>query len=672
MNDGIGRMSKSLATKIADKLGLNEVPCAYQARLGSAKGMWIVDADVTLGDDDWIVTYPSQRKWNCDNQDIHHRTFEVKEWSKEPRPATLNQQFIPVLEEQAIDPQRMRATISKRLETGLEKDLAEQKTAMNDSADLRLWLHQGGGPKPGGGDFYMPFLGGLPKERDECTSFLLDHGFDPKTCKFMQDLCWETVQQRRDILRKKMNIRVPCSAYLLMVVDFSSSLEENEVHVSFSTKFQVDGFCDTLLEGMEVLVARAPSHLPSDIQRVKVVSKPQLRHLKDVIVFSIKGDVSLADKLSGGDYDGDRAWVCWDQDIVQNFRNSPTPNSDTDPIKLGHLRRLNRSMTQIRLEERTDDAACTKFLYESFRFNMQPSLLGKCTDYKERYCHHIKSVSRTSTIILSRMLGYLVDQAKQGFLFTSADWDEFRHSLNLPRFLPDPDYMQDRPSQDISKQAKPHILDYLKHVVAATILDRALAEFDKALKSYNANYFDADLTKLYRYYDESHQKHPTWSKVQKKLREDIECVAGRWSREVKDNDYIDFVGELYETWHQIRPLQTEASSELVQHLQQPYFKNPHASLWELLKASLTFKLFHNSKSKFVWQVAGRQLAFLKAMAQDCPERTSCVVIVPQLYTALKVDKKLVESRRARRLAVTERRAADFEALDYDSDESINE
>ncbi|KAK9435782.1 RNA-dependent RNA polymerase [Metarhizium brunneum] len=682
MNDGIGRISKALAAKIASKLGLTDLPCAFQARLGSAKGMWIIDSDPTLGDGDWIVTYASQVKWDCDHEDSHHRTFEVKEWPKEPRPASLNQQFIPVLEAQAINPAKMRNSISAHLRRGLLEELAAQKLAIEDPAEMRFWLQQGGGSKPEGPDNSMAFLGGLPRDSEKAMAFLLDSGFHPRSCKYLQELCWRAAHRRTEVLKAKMNICVPCSAYLLMVVDFSSTLEEDEVHVSFSTKFQVDGFCDTLLEEMDVLVARAPSHLPSDIQRVKVVSRPQLRHLKNVIVFSTKGRSSLADKLSGGDYDGDRAWVCWDQEIVQNFWNAAVPDDDTDPEKLGYLRKLNRSMAQIRQEETGDDAVCSKFLRESLAFNMQQSILGKCTDYKERYCYHTKSISSKNILILSRLLGCLVDQPKQGYIFTNSDWHQFRQDLQIRTLDHDPEYKLERASYNISKQANPHVLDYLKHVVAERTVAEALTELETTLKGYEACHYDEQLTRMFNFYDNhyknSHDENTaTWCNVKNALKEDIESVAKLWTNTItKDKDYVASVGSIYQQWRRIQPLPTESSSDLVKLLLQPYMADRQSTLWELLKASFAFQKLCNYKTAFLWQMAGRQLAMLKPMMSHSAAMTSCVLVVPGLYGVLKPDKKLIATRRVQRLAETEGiynlSAGDLEALEWHDDVDMDE
>lgn len=40
MTDGAGRISKSLAIKIATKLGLTNLPSGFQERIGKVEGFW--------------------------------------------------------------------------------------------------------------------------------------------------------------------------------------------------------------------------------------------------------------------------------------------------------------------------------------------------------------------------------------------------------------------------------------------------------------------------------------------------------------------------------------------------------------------------------------------------------------------------------------------------------
>lgn len=61
-----------------------------------------------------------------------------------------------------------------------------------------------------------------------------------------------------------MNIGIVKSTYAFMIADPLAVLEEGEVHVGFSTPFEHE----TMLHDTNLLVARLPAALPSDIQKV--------------------------------------------------------------------------------------------------------------------------------------------------------------------------------------------------------------------------------------------------------------------------------------------------------------------------------------------------------------------------------------------------------------------
>ncbi|KZZ91798.1 RNA-dependent RNA polymerase, eukaryotic-type [Moelleriella libera RCEF 2490] len=646
MNDGIGQISKSLANKVAQALGLTDVPSAYQARLGSAKGLWIIHHNPDFGDGDWIVTYPSQRKWNCDDADIHHRTFEVKSWSKEAKSADLNRQFIPVLEARSKDSNLLRSTLSTHLRNCVEGDLEAQRDAMNHSLDLRLWLRQAGTFEVDKQTNRVPFLGSLPRSDESVIGMLVDSGFEPKSCGFLQEKCRRLAAARADELEARLNIRIPQSTYLFMVVDFSSTLKENEVHLSFSTKFQVDGFSDTLLEDIDILVARSPAHLPTDMQRVRVVSRPQLRHLKDCVVFSVQGKSSLADKLSGGDYDGDRAWICWDQDIVRNFENAPPDETGNGDIS-AFVHKINRPMSQIRDQEagRREDV-CAQFLYEAFSFNMQDSLLGLCTHYKEQYCYLHGRVTGADIIKMSKLLGMLVDQPKQGFEFTKSDWHKMRDKLGLPRSLA---------SDGVLLRKAPHILDFLREVLQTTVHE-AFVAFKKSLGGQEAQHYDSDLTKMINYFDKSYSSRAEWKQLRDQLRADIDALTKQWDNTYnpkKPDDYVSKVGEIYDLWLNIKPARAVRSSDLVCSLLPSWRNDPHTSDWALLKASFVFQRLCRSKPQLPWLLAGYQLCLLKRFASE-PAGGSCGWLPVQLdiWSALRPDRKFIKAQQARRVGTS--------------------
>ena len=124
-----------------------------------------------------------------------------------------------------------------------------------------------------------------------------------------------------------MNIGLGQSTYAYMIADPLAILEEDEIHLGFSSVFHDprSGFDQSMLHNIYVLVARLPAHLPSDVQKVmntflvvhllegglnqskdpltrwqvRAVFKPELMMYRDVIVFPSKGSVPLASKLSG-------------------------------------------------------------------------------------------------------------------------------------------------------------------------------------------------------------------------------------------------------------------------------------------------------------------------------------------------------------------------------------
>jgi hypothetical protein len=102
MNDGIGRVSLALMRKVQHALELDYLPTAIQGRIGSAKGIWVLDIG-TQPSEIWLETYKSQRKWNCDWKDPQHRTLEVVDQSSGLEIAHLNHQFISILENQSVN-----------------------------------------------------------------------------------------------------------------------------------------------------------------------------------------------------------------------------------------------------------------------------------------------------------------------------------------------------------------------------------------------------------------------------------------------------------------------------------------------------------------------------------------------------------------------------------------
>ena len=640
MTEGAGRISPTLALKVAQKLGLAHPPSGLQGRIGEAKGLWVVDHNDRSGED-WIEICKSQQKWtrstrpNGESDDPSHRTFEVLKCSGPLKSADLNLQFLPLLVDRAKDPRLMTKAIAELLEQGLTLEMATLQTAMETPQSFRKWVRGNNGNikerlKTG----VVPYRAGLPATLEERLNLLLDAGFDPRELHFLKEMARTAFKSKCDELKKRLNITVSRSTYAYMVPDFWGVLEPNEVYIDFSSFVdEVSGFSGVLLNNKEVLVARSPAHFVSDIQKVKAVFKVELIGLKDVIVFSTKGSPSLAFKLSGGDYDGDIAWVCWEPSLVDNFMNAEIPELP-DLVEEGFLRK--DSTTYAELIEGCPDPD-SRFLQKSLLFNMQQSFLGIATVHKEHVSYTLGTVNTLALVYLSKLLGDLVDQFKQGYIFTENDWTRFKETVvkTIPR--------QPRYKTGYLDANATHIVDHLMFVADKTI-QASLTEFHQSLP--DAPAWDDDLVTFYKWAKDKAVRETQWDTLIKDLDKDIEVVKSAWtkhfSRAPNDEskpEFVSFAVTCYEDFQAIRP---HIDTPLTQSLLPDCLPDPELSQWALLKASAVFGSYSRRYvSNFVWWMAGKQLAQLKATYTR-----GMVPVAPHMYAMLKPDATFVKRLRS--------------------------
>ncbi|KAF7935637.1 hypothetical protein BELL_0664g00030 [Botrytis elliptica] len=668
MTDGAGRMSLALARKIVLKLELSYIPSAFQGRFGEAKGLWVVDRTQDI-ENDWIELYGEQCKWKRgkkSSQDFDHpshRTFEVVGHSAPLKTADLNTQLLPILMHQATNPKKMENAIVDALKEGLKQSLEELRSALNSPQELRCWNRLTNSSlqdrvKNG----TLQWLGGLPAKHEDKLSVLLDAGFDPRRLQFVMDLVKKAFDMKCAELKERLNITVAKSTKVYMVPDFWGVLEPNEVHLDFSSFVDNEtGLSDTQLENIDVLVARNPAHYPSDIQRVTAVNKHELRHLKDVIVFSTKGYPALADKLSGGDYDGDIAWVCWDRAIVESFANAKVPKVP-DLVKEGYIEQDKTTYAQ--LTKGSSDPT-NKFLNASFDFNMCQSLLGQCTAWKESIEYKIGDLNKPEITFLATLLSNLVDQGKQGYIFTEKHLlrvkNYIKESVGVPRI---PAYKV----KNLSERQKltNHILDKMTSVVEVQT-DKFLDELRKSISPPPPQY-DSTLAQFYKDQRvkakvrvgenvtlEEIEIAVEWKLLLDKLDEDIARVKNKWNGSFRrtpskrfhsddDESRPDFApirDTCFEDFCDIKPL---PSSKLIPAWPDQDTESKSGT-WALLRASALYATYEPRKnysdriSTFPWWMAGLQLALIKS------KQNGQVPMAGYMYAMLKANTGFVKQLR---------------------------
>ena len=649
-------MSKAAAELIASTLDLNYVPAVFQGRIAGAKGMWMTDplGEEMKGSDGhlWIEITDSQLKFEGHDRDSREPdpfriTLDVSGYSKALTSSYLNFQLMPILLQGGVP----ASIFHDLLREDLNAKIDELKSAMEDGPLLRSWIQSNklitAERLP---DNSIEFQGAMPKSKPEKINFLLDHGFEPGHCQFLQKELRKIATAYCSRLKTKMNIGVGQSTSAYMIADPLGILEENEVHLCFSSSFRdlQSGFDQTMLHDMEILVARLPAHLPSDIQKVRAVFRTELRNYKDVIVFSSKGQTSLASKLSGGDYDGDKAWVCWDEKLVGPFRNTNVPDSvEAEEFGIG----MDKTKVAELLAQQDDT---NRFLEHAFDFALRPSMLGPCTTYHEGMCYANGRLDDPKVIQISWLLGHLVDSAKNGYRFDRPIWNGYLAQKGLPKHFPTPAYKNVKES----RPKKGNLIDDLVFKTSTAVVDAALIQLNQHFTDVPSK--DADIIQARNTEYNDARNDPELLTALNRAASALDRIYDFWKRNVivKDEEEIinakrrgsaisfaSVAQKCREDFLAITPIDPvipkDSSSSLLQRWNREHTEGT-CSQWDLVKASIAYYKFF--QGTFVWHSAGLELGEIKATARG---RGNYRNVVNNLFETLKVDRKLVEKIRRR-------------------------
>lgn len=112
---------------------------------------------------------------------------------------------------------------------------------------------------------------------------VIDAGFARNP--MVMDLCRLVQARALQDLKWRARVKLDKGVYLIGVADETGLLKEGEIFV----QYQVTESDKPVVVTGSVVVCRAPALHPGDMRTARAVDLPQLRHLKNVVVFSIKG-----------------------------------------------------------------------------------------------------------------------------------------------------------------------------------------------------------------------------------------------------------------------------------------------------------------------------------------------------------------------------------------------
>ncbi|KAK7043741.1 hypothetical protein VNI00_008353 [Paramarasmius palmivorus] len=379
LTDGCSLINRAAMCQIAQNLGYSGIPAALQGRFLGAKGVWMLHPD----NDDiqpkiWIR--PSQKKIDYDLNKLHraHCILDLLCVAQPAKPLNLSVQLVVNLWSNGVSSQVLKDLMQSGLEdiikplTDWNRDIykhgalwdAVARTAHVVSSRLSLlggnksralglagqefdddyWLeHETSGDTPVAlgstiSDQSRDPNSGQPVATAEAVIEMLESGWHPSDEAYLASKIKKIASKALQEVVKKCHIPLPeGSAFskLLVIADPLGILGPEEVYFRSSQGFvnPETGTPYSVLIG-KLLIGRYPLRLPSDIQMVTAVDKPELAMWQDVLIVPIKprmdnhkGLMSFMSFLGGGDIDGDTVFVLMLKKVIETFR----PKSLTKP-----------------------------------------------------------------------------------------------------------------------------------------------------------------------------------------------------------------------------------------------------------------------------------------------------------------------------------------------------
>lgn len=651
MNDGCARMSRKLANEISKRLGLDHTPSAFQGRVSGGKGLWIVENDTDLYLDAskrrgfWIeVTSSTQLKvWphpkDRHNVDAENRTFEVLAWSKPGKVGVMTKQLIPILHHGGVN----KELLEEKLRGNVHDYYTDLLDAKKDTRLLRLWVQKHENIDRDGG---VNMLGSFPKNRADQINLLLESGFSPDDNEIIVSRIRSCLVGYLDDYVDRLHLRIDMSTSVWCVPDPYGILECDEIQLNFSEPWICkDGQPLTTLWGLNCLVYRSPGYLPSDAQRVRGVFHPELAHLLNVAIFPVKGQLPLASMLSGGDYDGDKVWVCFDQSIVNRFKNTPVTLEPPTEAECGLVNK-SRPLAEIFTPSSPKSSEVDEFLTECFSFNLQTPMLGQCSNQHEMVAYY-KPLGHADpgALKLAALVGYLVDASKQGHFLSEQSWNSIRSKTSGKTQLNKPAYKSD----DATNKNLNNIVDYLKFVVAMDEKEKILSQFQKDWKE-GSNY-DATLSAPYnkalmKYQSDKSIRDQSIEadkrigrSILQKLKEDIDTIKLRFQTELArykdlDDRYENLVWAMYEQLQAVVPRRDKDHDHEINRRYDDE-RDELFSSWSRLRASCFYYRWNKGVSP--WYAAGSDLAKIKIDSKGAVR-----FMTVSMYQIMKPDGRLVK------------------------------
>jgi hypothetical protein len=643
MTDGCAMMSVGAFRRILGSLGILDWPSAIQGRINGAKGMWIPSAGRENKDPyheaPWIQIRPSQLKINPRQEDLEDALcednrwcFDVKGYSRPPKIAHLHKDFLPVLEDRRVPSE----TILNIVRDGVHPPIEELRDMTNDAAKAVLWRQR---CYPTVGDRQLLDEPGMPRELSRKAELFVDRtGYLPSENLIAADAYERMIEAYLQRIRIQYRFKCLKSTVVYGVADPYGVLKPGEVHLKLSRPLQdevSEEKFDTFA-GNDVLLARDPTLHGWDMQKVRCVNHRDLAHLEDVLVVPSRGQIPLAAKLQGGDYDGDTFWICADDRLVKPFLNAPV--LEQRGIDFFGIEQEKRTLGEIVSPENfgTDEHA-KAFLKIVLPIAWRDKSLGLVTNYCNDLAYNRrngKGLWDPDVRMIADLHDLIIDADKNGYLFGAAEFAEFRFdnglsnvsnkreyevNLNAAKLRGDADYSDETKLLAVLAKRPQHKLDHILDRVVFEVVNPPFLAYLQDLqkdivKPAERRTSDPDLEwLLLQFESRAHQKLPIdLYKEMQALEKPLEQTLKKWGRiwSAENHDRKDLLKQCVDDYNNIQPVDRDNF----------YWDVPIASSapspWESFKLAVFARRHYAVKKKAIYWIARDTVCKVKALSED--------------------------------------------------------
>ncbi|KAH9827409.1 RNA-directed RNA polymerase [Teratosphaeria destructans] len=649
---------------VQQMLGLDYLPSAVQARILGAKGMWYISsgnpADGLSPDDVWIKIAKSQIKAKhaisnvADDQEL--LTLNVVNWSRKARSSILYPGFLPILRDRGVAADVILDMAARQVDFDTQRFI----NALSTPADLHEWIFAQKSlvsMRKHNCKIQMNTIAGFPSPSDERAVLMLESGFEPSSNSYLRKEVLDIARFVFSLQAKQFKVRLPASTSVYGICDPTGILMPGEAYLFLSDHIQDEekGKVWSILDGRE-LVSRNPSRRNSDVQKIRLVYRTELAHLRDVIVFSSHGPRPLASKLSGGDYDGDTFWVCWDDALVQPFKNAPAPWEAEQ--KATQLARFGIEQDKVKLRDIVGlthsqgpqlDQAARRWIRRSTEMRMRTEWVGVVSNLHVALTYKEGTISSKLSSLLVDLHDLIIDADKQGYIYTDEAFSRWKARAGIPRGLPKPAHSKFTGRQqnvlETPGPSKPDLRDVVDRMYFTVVepkITQALREAQLTMR--DASTFDRSLCAMFDKYSSSQsvvikREIEALKNALVPISKNLEINMHKYHSDLKHGSqgrtgrtliWADLIEEIRDQYQEIQP---SVDGEVVEQWQMEIGEEP--TMWELLKASAVARLQLATRSGCqMFYIAGSELCRLKARYQ--PARRT---IRREVYLNMKPQKR---------------------------------